>query len=156
MDNASPLAREASIPNPCLDAFAPFIGSWTTVAHHSMMPGVTLNGRTVFEWYEGGAYLRVLSDVEEAGIPSAVSLIGSADDDDTFTMLYFDERCVSRRFHVSVADHVLRWRRTAPGFSQRYALTLAADRMTAHGVSEMSKDDKTWERDMDVGYTRAS
>jgi hypothetical protein len=43
------LASEALIPNPRLSAFKPFIGTWTTVGHHSMMPGITLHGRTTFE-----------------------------------------------------------------------------------------------------------
>lgn len=143
------------IPNPRLSALKPLIGTWTTIGHHSMLPGITLHGRTTFEWHEEGAFLRMRSEIEEEGIPSAIALIGSDDAVEVFTMLYFDERAVSRRFEVTMGDGKLRWWRTAPGFSQRYVLTLAPDGDTLHGVSSLSKDDATWEQDMELAYTRA-
>lgn len=148
------LATEAIIPNPRLAVFKPFLGTWTTVGHHSMMPGITLNGRASFEWHEGGAFLCVRTDVQEEGIPSAIALIGTDDDDTTFRMMYFDERKVSRQFEVTVDDKTLRWARNAPGFSQRYVLTISNDGNTMHGVSSLSKDDKTWEQDLEMEYTR--
>ena len=149
-----PLASEALIPNPRLAAFEPFIGTWTTVGSHSMMPGITLHGRTVFEWHEGGAFVCVRSEIEEPGIPSAIALIGTDDAAETYTMLYFDERTVSRRFEVAIEGAVLRYWRTAPGFSQRYELTVASDGDTLRGVSSLSKDDTTWEQDLELTYTR--
>jgi len=148
------LASEALIPNPRLSAFKPFIGTWTTVGHHSMMPGITLHGRTRFEWHEGGGFLCVRSEIEEKGIPSAIAIIGSDDGFEELTMLYFDERAVTRRFEVTIGDGTLRWWRTAPGFSQRYVLTVGADGDTLHGVSSLSKDDATWEQDLELSYTR--
>ena len=154
MDIASQLASEAKIPNPRLAAATPFIGEWTTVGHHSMIPGVTLHGRTAFDWYERGAFLCVRSEIQEAGIPSAIAFIGS-DDEGPLTMLYFDERSVSRRYEVAMDDGVLRWWRNAPGFSQRFVLTISPDGNTLRGVSELSKDDATWEQDLELTYTRA-
>jgi hypothetical protein len=150
----SQLASEAMIPNPRLAAFKPLIGTWTTVGHHSMMPGITLHGRTAFEWHQGGAFLRMRSEIEEEGIPSGIALIGSDDDVTVFTMLYFDERAVARRFEVTMVDGTLRWWRTAPGFSQRYVLTVGPDGDTLHGVSSLSKDDATWDQDLELHYTR--
>ena len=149
------IAREAKIHNPRLDAFKPFIGVWNTVGHHSRIPGVTLHGRIVFEWHEGGGFVCVRSDVVEDKIPSAISIIGSDDASSQFAMSYFDERGVSRRFDVAIEGNELRWWRTAPGFSQRFVITLAPDGKTMHAVSSLSKDDKTWEQDMEVTYTRA-
>ena len=148
------LANEAMIPNPRLAAFKPLIGVWTTVGSHSMMPGITLHGRTAVEWHEGGAFLCMRSEIDEPGIPSALAIIGSDDNRETLTMLYFDERAVSRRHEVAMDGSVLRWWRTAPGFSQRYVLTVGPDGDTLHGVSELSKDDATWEQDLELGYTR--
>ncbi len=150
----SQIASEALIPNPRLSAFSPFIGTWTTVGHHEMMPGITLHGHTVFEWHEGGAFVRVRSAIDEKGIPSAIALIGSDDAVEQFTMLYFDERGVSRQFEVSIAGRVLRWSRTAPGFSQRFVLTMDVSGDTLVGVSSLSKDDATWEQDMELTYAR--
>lgn len=150
----SQFANEAMIPNPRLSAFKPFIGTWATVGHHVMMPGITLHGRTTFEWHEGGAFLCMRSEIEEAGVPSAIALIGSDDDIAVFTMLYFDDRAVARRFEVTMDDGTLRWSRMVPRFSQRYALTVGPDGNTLHGVSSLSKDDATWDQDMELSYTR--
>jgi len=150
----SQLAGEAMIPNPRLAAFKPLIGEWTTVGRHSMMPGITLHGRTVFEWHEGGAFLCIRSEIEEQGIPSGIALIGSDDGAEALTMLYFDERAVARRYEVAMDGTVLRWWRTAPGFSQRFALTVAPDGDKARGVSALSKDDATWEQDLELSYAR--
>ena len=150
----SQFAGSAMIPNPHLAAFAPFIGAWTTVGQHSMIAGVTLHGRTVFDWHEGGAFLRIRSEMDEPRIPNAVSIIGSDDASEGFTLLYFDERTVSRRFDVAIEGGELRWWRTAPGFSQRFVLTLSPDGATMHGVSSLSRDDATWENDLELRYTR--
>ena len=40
------------------------------------------------------------SEIDEPEIPSAVAVIGSEDAAGTFTMVYFDERDVSRRYTV--------------------------------------------------------
>jgi hypothetical protein len=154
VDAVSQLAREAMIPNPRLAALGPLVGEWTTVGHHAMMPGVTLHGRTSVAWHEGGAFLCVRSEIDEPGIPSAVALIGSDDAGDALTMLYFDERAVSRRFEVAVDGTGVRWWRTAPGFSQRYVLTVGPGGDTLHGVSSLSRDDHTWEQDLELRYTR--
>ena len=151
----SQLAREALIANPHLAALQPFIGVWTTVGQHSMMPGITLHGRTALEWHEGGGFLCVRSEITEKGIPSGVAIIGSDDQAGALTMLYFDERTVSRRYEVAVEGSVLRWWRDAPGFSQRYVLTAAPDGRTLRGVSSLSRDDATWEQDLELTYTRA-
>ena len=70
-------------------------------------------------------------------------------------MLYFDERGVSRRYEVAVRDNVLKWWRNAPGFSQRFTCTLAADGRTMLGEGELSRDGSSWERDLALTYTRA-
>ncbi len=150
----SQFARAAMIPNPRLAAFRWLVGEWTTAGSHSMMPGVPLHGRTVVDWHEGGAFLRIRSEIAEAGIPAAVALVGSDDVGETLTMLYFDERAVSRRFDVAMDGAVMRWWRSAPGFSQRFSLTRAPEGDTLHGVSELSKDGVTWEQDLELTYTR--
>lgn len=149
----SELANEARIPNPRLAAFKPFIGTWKTVGHHSMMPGITLHGRTSFEFHEGGAFVCIRTEIDEPRVPSAIFLIGSDDGAEALSMLYFDERPVTRRYEAVIEGKTLRWSRTAPGFSQRYVLTIT-DGDTLHGVSSLSKDDATWEQDMELSYAR--
>ena len=149
-------ASEAMIPNPRLAVFGPLIGVWTTVGRHPLMPGVALHGRTEFDWHEGGAFLRVRSEIDEPRIPSGIAIIGSDDEGDAFTMLYFDERAVSRRYEVAMEDNVLRWWRMAPGLSQRYVLTLSSAGDTIHGAGELSRDGATWEPDLELTYTRVT
>jgi hypothetical protein len=130
------------------------IGEWTTVGTHGLVPGTTYHGRTSFEWLEGGAFLIMHSEIDEPDIPSGIAIFGSDDALGEYFMLYFDERGVSRRHDVSLHDNVLKWWRTAPGFSQRNTLTIGDDGRTIIGKGEVSKDGVSWEKDLDLTYTR--
>ena len=152
---APPIAREASIPNPRLAAFAPFIGTWTTEGRHALLPGTTLHGRATFEWLDGGAFCCMRTKVDDPRIPAGIAILGSDDEAGSFTMLYFDQREVSRRYEVTIDAGVLRWERSSPTLSQRYVLTISADGNTVHSVGEMSRDGGAWEPDLELTYTRA-
>jgi hypothetical protein len=145
---------EASRPNPALKPLSFLIGEWTTVGTHGLVPGTTYHGRTSFEWLEGGAFLMMRSAIDEPDIPSGIAIFGSDDDLGEYFMLYFDERGVSRRHDVSLHDNVLKWWRTAPGFSQRNTLTIENGGRTMVGKGELSKDGVSWEKDLDLTYTR--
>jgi hypothetical protein len=69
-------------------------------------------------------------------------------------MLYFDERGVSRRYEVTLRDNVWKWWRNAPGFSQRFAGSIATDGRTIVGRGELSRDGARWEPDLELTYTR--
>src|SRR5215203_6703477 len=148
------IAHEAAIPNPRLTAFAPLIGTWTTLGQHALIPNTTLHGRTSFEWLEGGAFLCMRSEIDEPRIPSGIAIIGSDDSTNEYFMLYFDERGVSRKFEVSLCDNVCKWWRNVPGFSQRYQGTIVDGGNTIIGKGELSKDGVSWEKDLDLTYTR--
>ncbi len=145
--------HEASIPNPALKTFDILVGRWTTVGTHPQLPG-TLHGTTEFNWIEGGAFLLMHSAIDEPKIPSAVAIFGSDDDAGTYFMVYFDERGVSRKYDMSLRDNVWKWWRDSPNFSQRYVGTIADDGNTIIGKGELSRDNVTWERDLDLTYTR--
>jgi hypothetical protein len=148
------IAREALIPNPGLTAFKPLIGTWATVGHHPMVPGVTFHGRTTFDWHEGGAFVVMRSEIDEPDIPSGIAIFGNDDQAETLSMLYFDERAVARRYEVTMQPQVLRWSRTTPALSQRNTIAIADDAGTMHGVGEMSKDGGPWGPDLELTYTR--
>lgn len=150
------IGREALISNPGLVAFTPFIGTWTTVGHHPMVPGVTFHGRSTFDWHEGGAFVVMRSEIDEPDIPSGIAIIGNDCDSAVFSMLYFDERKVARRYEATLQPQVLRWWRTTPEFSQRFTITIADDGSTMHGVGEMSKDGGPWGPDLGLTYTRTT
>jgi hypothetical protein len=147
-------AREASIMNSALNPFSPLVGSWNTVGRHPLLPHQVLHGRTSFEWLEGGAFLIMHSEIEEPAIPSGVAIIGSDDSADEFAMLYFDERGVSRKYQISMQNNVWKWWRDFPGFSQRFTCTVSDDGRTMVGKGELSKDNLSWEGDLDLTYRR--
>jgi hypothetical protein len=147
------LTHEAAIPNPALSPFGVLVGRWRTIGSHPMLPG-PLNGITEFDWIEGGAFLRMLSSIDEPGVPSGVAIFGSDDATGEFFMVYFDERGVSRKYEMSLRDNVWRWWRNVPNFSQRYVATIAEDGNSIIGKGELSRDNVTWEPDLNLTYTR--
>jgi hypothetical protein len=147
--------HEAAKPNPALAELSVLVGTWSTVGTHPLVPGTTFHGRTSFEWLEGGAFLIMRSQIDEPGIPSGVAVFGSDDTTGEYSMLYFDERDVSRRYEVSLRDGELKWWRDTPEFSQRFTGAISADGRTIVGRGEMSRDGAPWEPDLQLTYTRA-
>jgi len=140
-------------PNPLLAPLSPLVGTWRTEGSHPYLAG-TLHGRSSFEWLESGAFLVWRSEIDEPGVPTGIAIIGGDDSSGELFMLYFDERGVSRKYDVSMSGATMRWWRNAPDFAQRYTLEIASDGQTLVGRGELSKDGKTWERDLDLTYRR--
>ena len=148
--------HKAAIPNPALEPLSVLVGEWDTIGTHRLIPNTTLHGHTSFSWFEGGAFLMMRSEIEEkVGIPSGVAIFGSDDVAEAYFMLYFDERGVSRKFEVALRDNVVKFWRNAPGFSQQFTGTITAKGETIIGIWELSEDDSTWKRDLELTYTRS-
>ena len=152
----TPIGAEAQRRNPALEPLTPLLGEWRTTGTHPLAPGTTFHGRTSFAWHQGGAFVVMRSEIDEPAIPSGVAVIGSDDAAGTFTMIYFDERDVSRRYIVEVADVEVSWHRDEAGFAQRMVVTIAGDggRLEAHGT--MSRNGGPWEDDLQLTYERIS
>lgn len=150
---ATTIAREAVIPNPLLKPLSFLIGDWRTEGSHPLMPGIALHGRASFEWTDGGAFLIWRSEIDEPQIPSGIAILGTDDDSKECSMLYFDERGVSRRYLVALRNDEWRWWRDSPKLSQRCTATLedGGNRMVARG--EMNRGGG-WEADLQLTYTR--
>jgi hypothetical protein len=146
--------HEASIPNPSLKPLEVLVGEWRTVGTHPMLPGVTLHGHVSFRWIEGGAFLMMQSSVEEPNIPSGTAIFGRDDGGEGYSMLYFDERGVSRIYQMTLSDHVWKFWRNAPDFSQRFTGTITADGRTIDARGEMMRDGVNWEGDLAQTYMR--
>ena len=146
--------NEAAKPNPALQPLSVLIGNWSTTGTHPQVPGKTFHGRTSFAWIEGGAFLIMRSQIDEPEIPSGIAVFGTDDKTGEWSMLYFDERGVSRRYEMSFASNVWKWWRNAPGFSQRFTGTISSDGRTIVGRGELSKDGVNWEGDLALTYTR--
>ena len=147
------IKHEAAIPNIALEKFSGFIGTWQTVGTHPHLPSTVLHGHTSFEWLEGGAFLIMHSEIDEPGIPSGIAIVGSDGTRDEFSMLYFDERGVSRNYDVNVQEGVWTWSRDAPDLSQRFTLTIQPDKQKIIGRGELSRGGP-WEPDLELTYTR--
>ena len=150
----TPIGPEARRPNRALERLAPLLGDWRTTGTHPSVPGTTFHGRTSFARHEGGAFVLVRSEIEEPEIPSGVAVIGSDDAAGTFTMLYFDERNVSRRYTVEVGDGVVWWHRDEAGFAQRMVLSVASDGSRLDAKGTMSHDGGPWKDDLQLTYER--
>jgi hypothetical protein len=150
----APIGSEAQRPNPALAPLTPLVGQWRTTGTHPLAPGTSFHGRTSFEWVENGAFVLMRSEMDEPEIPSAVAVIGSDDAAGTFTMIYFDERDISRRYTLEAADGEVRWHRNEAGFAQRMVLTIAADGTRLDAQVTMSRDGGLWEDDLQLTYER--
>lgn len=148
--------HEAAIPNLSLKPFDILIGEWKTIGTHPYLPNIILHGHTSFKWIEGGAFLIMHSEIDEEGVPSGIAVFGSDDAAKEYFMLYFDERNVSRKYEVSFRDNILKWWRNAPDFSQRYSWTINNNGQTIIGKGELSKDNSTWEKDLEQTFTRVN
>lgn len=147
-------ANEAAKPNPALAPLGALVGTWTTVGTHPLVPGTTFHGHTVFSWIEGGAFLVMRSEIDEPQIPSGIAIFGTDNATGACSMLYFDERAVSRHYEVSFHDQTWRWWRNDPDFSQRLVATISDDGRTMHARGEYSRDGTHWEPDLELTYTR--
>jgi hypothetical protein len=141
--------------NAAAEALAPLIGVWDSVGTHGLIPDTTLHGRTSFEWLEPGGLVRLRSSIQEdVGIPAGTAVIGSDDESGTYSMVYYDERGVSRIYAFAVRDDGFRWWRDSPTLAQRYTLTIADGGRTLIGKGELSQGGAAWHKDLDLTYTR--
>ena len=147
-------AQKGSIPNPALEPFRVFIGNWTTTGTHGLVPDTILHGHASFEWLENGAFLMMRSKVDDPRFPSTITIFGSDDAENAYHMLTFDERGVSRKYDVTLRDNIWKWWRNAPGFFQRYEGTITNGGNTIITKGELSKDGVSWEKDLDLTFTR--
>jgi hypothetical protein len=146
------VGSKAVRPNPALKVFEPLVGEWETTGSHPYFSSVELHGRTVFEWIEGGAFLMMRSQIDYPEFPDGLAILGSDDQAGTYVMMYFDERGISRKQDIAVADGEIKWWRDDPKFSQRFTIHLKGDTMESYG--EMSRDGGSWEKDLSLVYKK--
>jgi hypothetical protein len=139
------------------------IGRWEL---EPMVEGRSMGtGHTVFEWLEGGAFVRQTADADtppddpewraNSPLPTVV-IIGLDDADGTFTVLYSDARDVFRVYRMTLEDGVWRQWRAAPGFHQRFTGAISEDGATITAMWEFSSDGESWRKDFDLVYRRTT
>lgn len=94
------------------------------------------------------------SEINQEKFPTGIAIFGSDDSDNKYSMLYFDERGVSRKYMATLKNNVWKWWRDDPEFSQRFTGTIINDGNTIIGKGEMSKNSAAWEGDLELTYTR--
>jgi hypothetical protein len=142
--------------NPRLSVLGRAVGTWNVTGSHPYLAGRTLQGRVTFERIEGGAFIRMHSKMSDPEIPEGVAIFGTDDDDETCTMLYFDERTVARRYDVTFHEDGFTWSRDTPRFAQRFRVTMAKDGQAMQSEGAMKRDGGEWEPDLRLSYVRAT
>ena len=156
MSGSPPIGSEALIPNPALEPLGFLVGTWRTQGWHPMVPGTTFHGRTSFAWHQGGAFLIMHSEIDEAEIPSGVAIFASDDLNRRLLMSYFDERGVSRLYEVEAGDRRVTWRRDNPKLSQTMTLIADPSGDRLEGQGRMAEDGGAWKDDLQLTYERIS
>ena len=140
--------------NPALADLAPLIGDWrVTVSNASFLSeGSTLSGTTSFSWLDD-ALIVMRSEFPEGGPPRSTSVIGRNESLDTYSMLYYDARGVSRTYTMGFDVDTWMLLRQDPDFYQRFVGRLDGDTISAEW--QISTDaGVTWEHDFDLTYER--
>jgi len=132
--------------------FSVFVGEWTTEATHPAFPGTVVRGYAAFEWLEGEKFLIQRAGNDHPDFPDSISVIGEVEG--RTAMYYFDTRGVHRIYEMALADGVWRIARDEPGFSQRCAATFEDDGNAVTWRWQLSRDDSTWDDDLEITYRR--
>jgi hypothetical protein len=141
-------------PNPQLEPLHTLVGEWTLEATHPAYPSTVVPGRTTFEWLAGEQFLIQRSRSDHPDFPDSIAVIGAQDDG--LAMYYFDSRGVHRVYGMSLGDEELKFWRDAPGFSQRFTGTFGDDGDTIAGLWKLSRDDSTWDDDLEITFRRVA
>ena len=146
----------ASIHNNALEALELLVGEWRVEISNAefLADGTTLTGHMSVTWLDGHALLVLRSTIAN-GPPASIQVVGRNEDADDFTLLYADDRGVSRVYRMSFGDGQWTLSRTDPGFYQRFTGRLLdhGDRVEA-SWSASHDEGNTWHHDFDLIYLR--
>jgi len=139
--------------NPALKKLDILIGDWEISGSHPLISN-PITGKINFSWFNGESFLIMSTDFNHSGPPNSTAIIGSDDSAEKLSMLYFDERGVSRIYEVKFDNNILKMERNFPGFSQRFTGTLKNNENTIEGAWELCENDINWKKDLEIIYTR--
>ena len=138
-----------------LQALEPLIGEWTAEAawpSGERWPG---GGHSSFAWHPSKAYVVWTSTVELPEAPASTSIIGCDAANATYTMLYADERGVSRIYEMTIDEQGWTLARTGEPFAQRFVATFRDGGDTMDARWEAAEDSETFALDFTIVYRRA-
>jgi hypothetical protein len=154
MNDPPIIGERARTNNPALKPLEFLLGEWRTTGSHPERAGKVLNGSTSFSWHEGGAFLIMRTQVDEPGFPDGVAVIGSDNVVGTLTMMYFDERGISRAYDVMVGNRTVTWRRDDQKLSQSNTIMAEDDGDTLVGKGRISQNGGAWSDDLSQTFHR--
>ena len=143
--------------NPALDGLTPLIGEWNieiTNMSFDPNPSAVVRGRASFDWLEGGAFIIQHAQMDHAAFPRSIEVIGPDDEAETYRMLYYDDRGVSRIYRMTFSGGIWTIWRDFPGFHQRFHGTFGEDGKVISAYWEKSTDGSNWEHDFALTYTK--
>lgn len=133
-------------------------GSWSLQV---FFPGVfePLHGTVTFRWLVKNALIVMRSSVRgsqrgKVGPPTSTSVLGADDVHDRYTMLYSDERGVTREYAMKLTRATWTLERKAPRFSQRFTGRFASNGRVIQGLWEKSTDGRRWKHDLLMVYKK--
>jgi hypothetical protein len=143
--------------NPALADLQPLTGRWRMELYDAaFLPDLDtrVTGSIEIDWIEDGSALR-LRQGDSENPAAAVWIIGRDDSEAGYSVLYADDRGVSRIYGMSLnGAHWQMWRSTTE-FSQRFDAQLDRGAGAIRGRWEKSTDQgATWEHDFNVDYIR--
>ena len=94
------------------------------------------------------------AEMENPDFPRNVEVIGPDEEAETYRMLYYDSRGVSRIYRMTFSGGIWTLWRDFPGFSQRFHGTFSPDGNVITAYWEKSTDGSSWERDFDLTYIK--
>lgn len=143
--------------NPALAELRFLVGEWEmTLSEASFLPDPdqTVTGRLVVETTETGTLVVMRHVPDQSGPPLASWVIGRDAAGPVYTVLYADDRGVSRAYEMTVKGDDWRIWRNDPEFSQRFEATISGDRGSITGRWEKRPAGSDWQHDFNVVYTR--
>jgi hypothetical protein len=140
--------------NPSIADLQVLVGEWNIELRFPTDAPGTVMGHASYEWLEDGAFLVMHTGNKRAGTPYSTCIVGRDDPSRPYTMLYFDNRGVSRVYMMSLEGRQWKQWRDNAGFSQRFFGELSDDGNTIHARWEKSSDGNEWTHDFDLIYTR--
>jgi hypothetical protein len=143
--------------NPALADLRFLVGQWAmSLSEASFLadPSEVLTGRVEFEAAESGTLLVMRQVPDPTGPPLASWVIGRDGARSGYTVLYTDDRGVSRVYEMTMKGDDWRIWRDDPDFSQRFEATISPDRQSIAGRWEKRPAGSEWEHDFDVVYSR--
>ncbi len=144
--------------NPALKELEVLVGDWTMELSNASFipdPSAVIRGSASFEWIEDGGYLVIHQGRKGIDANYATWIIGADESSTDYSVLYFDDRKVSRIYEMSFKNGVWKIWRNAANFSQRFEGVLSNDGKTIAAQWEKSSDGKKWEHDFNIKYIKS-